>query len=151
VFLRLPHVLLLVAVATIAGCGSVPESEETIAPPPPVGRQGSPKMEFETRTDTVALEKAKLDSAARRSLEMGIRYMVQVGAFKDPHYASLVQTAARDRYHMPALNDYNSGLALYQIRIGFFETREDANAFKARMQKEYPHDYKDAWVVQLKR
>lgn len=148
----LPHTLLLVLLFIIAGCGSVPETEENNAPQAPAVKPAPPKLEFETRTDTVALEKARLDSAAaRRSEELRVRYMVQIGAFKDPHYASMVQVTARERYQMPALNDYNSALALYQIRIGFFETREDANAFRARMQKEYPQDYKDAWVVQLKR
>lgn len=109
-------------------------------------------MEFETKTDTVAMEKSQLDSAgAHQSQVLQVRYMVQIGAFKDPHYASNVQSIARERYHMPALNDYNTALALYQIRIGFFESREDAYAFRKRMQQEHPIDYKDAWVVQLKR
>ena len=109
-------------------------------------------MEFETRTDTVALEKAQLDSAARhQTRELQVRYMVQIGAFKDPQYASTVQTTARARYHIPALNDYNTALGLYQIRIGFFETKAHAYAFRQQMLREYPNEYKDAWVVQLRR
>jgi cell division protein FtsN len=109
-------------------------------------------MEFETKTDTVAMEKSQLDSArSHQSLDLQVRFMVQIGAFKDPQYASTVQTTARARYHIPALNDYNTALALYQIRIGFFETKADAYAFRQRMLREYPNDYKDAWVVQLKR
>jgi hypothetical protein len=77
--------------------------------------------------------------------------MVQIGAFKDPQLATGVQTRARERYHLPVLNDYNILVGLYQIRIGFFETRDAANDFKARMMKAFPEDYKDAWVVQLKR
>ncbi len=109
-------------------------------------------MQFETKTDTVAMEKALRKSGSPRgSREPQIRYMVQIGAFKDPQYASFVQTTARSRYHLPVLNDYNTAHALYQIRIGFFEKRDDAYKFRQRMQHEHPSDYKDAWVVQLKR
>jgi cell division septation protein DedD len=138
----------------LGGCGSSTESRETqtSSDPRAVNKQVPSKMVFETRTDTVALQKTQLDSiGAHRTRELQVRYMVQIGAFKDPQYASAVQTTARERYHKPALNDYNTTLALYQIRIGFFETKTDAYAFRQRMRREYPNDYKDAWVVQLKR
>jgi cell division septation protein DedD len=77
--------------------------------------------------------------------------MVQIGAFKVARNASRVQTTARSRYHLPVLNDYNTAHALYQIRIGFFETKDDAYKFRQQMQLEHPADYKDAWVVQLRR
>lgn len=98
------------------------------------------------------MERALFDSdASHEARDIQIRYMVQIGAFKDPQYAAAVQTAARDRYHLPVLNDFNTSHALYQIRIGFFETREDAYNFRQKMRKDFPGDYKDAWVVQLKR
>jgi hypothetical protein len=77
--------------------------------------------------------------------------MVQIGAFKDPHLATAVQSSARQRFHMPVLNDYNIQVGLYQIRLGFFETRSSAHAFRRKMAAEYPADYKDSWVVQLTR
>lgn len=139
---------------SLIGCGGSTETQETETPASrvPPTRQAAPGMEFETRTDTVAMEKSQLDSMhTPRLRELEVRYMVQIGAFKDPHYASIVQSAARERYHMPTVNDYNTALALYQIRLGFFETREAATVFKQRLQKDYPRDYKGAWVVQLKR
>jgi cell division septation protein DedD len=109
-------------------------------------------MEFESKTDTVAMEKALLDSvAAHETRNIQIKYMVQIGAFKDPQLATAVQSAARERYHLPVLNDFNTSHTLYQIRIGFFETREDAYDFRQKMRGDFPQDYKDAWVVQLKR
>jgi len=80
-----------------------------------------------------------------------IRYMVQIGAFKDPHRASEVQAEARKRYKMPVLNDYHAALGLYQIRLGFFVSRVSAHEFRQRMIKDYPAEYRDSWVVQLKR
>lgn len=140
----------------VTGCGRIPEAEEAGAPtppaPPPVTAQPSPHMQFETRTDTVSTEKTRHKPGAQSTnREPQIRYMVQVGAFKVPNNASRVQTIARARYHLPVLNDYNTAYSLYQIRIGFFESREDAYKFRQRMQQEHPADYKDAWVVQLKR
>ena len=149
-----PYAIVILLGALFAGCGSSTETQETqtLPPPPTVMKQVPPKMEFETKTDTVAMEKSQLDSArSHQSLDLQVRYMVQIGAFKDPRYASTVQTTARARYRIPALNDYNTALGLYQIRIGFFETKADAYVFRRRMLQEYPNDYKDAWVVQLKR
>jgi cell division septation protein DedD len=136
------------------GCGTTEETEE--APPAPqaepVQQQAPPRVEFETKTDTVATEKGhervQQDGSAP---EPQIRYMVQIGAFKNPQFASRTQTMARQRYHMPVLNDYNTKHTLYQIRIGFFESRDAAQAFRVQMLQEHPQDYKDSWVVQLKR
>ena len=137
----------------LPGCGSMPETQETQtpSPPPPAMNQSPAKMRFETKTDTVAMEKASLDSSAREPREIQIKYMVQIGAFKDPQLASIIQTTARARYHLPVLNDFNTSQTLYQIRIGFFETKEDAYKFRQKMQQDHPSDYRDAWVVQLKR
>jgi len=141
--------LLLVA---LMGCGSSTDTQETQATPPPRLVIKQPGMEFETKTDTVAMEKTHLDSVAtHEGRDIQIKYMVQIGAFRDPNLATAVQTAAREGYHLPVLNDFNPAYGLYQIRIGFFETREDAHEFRQRMQRDYPSDYKDAWVVQLKR
>jgi cell division septation protein DedD len=145
---------LLLAFATLFfwACGSLTETEDTQETSSETARHTSPRVEFETRTDTVAMQRRSQDAVAgRRKKEQQIRYMVQIGAFKDPKYASAVQIKARERYHLPVLNDYNTTYALYQIRIGFFETRQDAYKFRERMRREYPNDYTDSWVVQLKR
>ena len=144
----------LLLLVVLMGCGSSIDTQETQSTPPPPSppAKQTQGMEFETNTDTVAMEKAHLDSiASHGGRDVEIKYMVQIGAFKDPQLAAAVQTAARERYHLPVLNDFNTALGLYQIRIGFFETRENAYEFRQRMQREYPGNYKDAWVVHLKR
>jgi len=147
-----PAILLVAAI--LWGCGESEEITQEVPsqPPAPVTVQVEKKPEFETRTDTVAtvhMKEQQQRSGAHR--EPQIRFMVQIGAFKDPKNASEIQTSARQRYHLPVLNDYHTKLGLYQIRIGFFETREAAQAFRLRMQQEFSNDYKDCWVVQLKR
>ncbi len=146
-------VLTLLAASPLLGCGAAEETQEPVTPPPrPAAKEETTRMEFESTTDTVDVTQAgRTDSANAPGGEQRIRFMVQIGAFKNPPLAAAVQTLARTRYHMPVLNDFVLKVGLYQIRIGFFETREAAMAFRARMQKDYPEDYRDAWVVQLRR
>ncbi len=147
--------MLLAPVLVLVGCGSTEEAAQTPAPPPPpvpAAQEVRPKPDFETRTDTVAAVRRTSGARANPSHHTPqIRFMVQIGAFKDPENASRVQTLARERYHLPVVNDYHTKLALYQIRIGFFETRSEADVFRARMKQEHPTEYSDSWVVQLKR
>jgi cell division septation protein DedD len=136
-----------------SGCGT---TEETAQPSPPepkpvVKEEPPPRVQFESRTDTVAVVHATApDSSAPTGKQPEIRYLVQIGAFRDPQLATAAQAAARSRYQLPVLNDYNPLVGLYQIRIGSFLTREAANEFKSRMQKEFPADYRDSWIVQLR-
>jgi len=153
----LPSLLIALALA-LTGCGSGPETSEESAgsrprqteAPPAVKAPG--KLEFETRTDTItAVHGGEHRNAGAEERDVRVRFMVQIGAFKDPHNASEVQAQARKRYQMPVLNDYYAGLGLYQIRIGFFESRDRAHAFRQRMLREYPAEYGDSWIVQLRR
>lgn len=148
----LPATLLTAAV--LWGCGSSEETAEQVPPQPPapVVQETQKKPAFETRTDTVAtVREAERQQSGHVRRDPQIRFMVQIGAFRDPKNASVVQTDARQRYRLPVLNDYHTKLGLYQIRIGFFETRDAAQAFTLQMKREYPNDYQDCWVVQLKR
>jgi cell division septation protein DedD len=141
---------LLWAASLIAGCGTT----EELPPAAPSTQQQAepPKMRFETETDTVDTFRAvESPTPVHTEREDLIRFMVQIGAFKDPEHASIVQVRARERYRMPVLNDYHTKLGLYQIRIGFFESRDTAIAFLKKMQIDYFEDYKDSWIVQLKR
>jgi len=145
---------------SLLGCGSTEETSQAQPPPPQAEEHPSPpagaeaqqkKMGFETQTDTVtAVHPAERRNVGGRDRQAHIRFMVQIGAFKDPHMASACQAEARKRYHMPVLNDFHAGTGLYQIRIGFFETREGARGFLHQIQGEHPKDYKDSWIVQLK-
>jgi cell division septation protein DedD len=140
--------------AALSGCGTAEETAEEKPPAPQQRPAQVPvrRLEFETRTDTVtALHGTERKPEGVPGRAMQVRYMVQIGAFKDPHRASDVQSSARKRYKMPVLNDYHAARGLYQIRLGFFVSRESAHEFRQRMIKEFPSEYGDSWVVQLKR
>lgn len=146
-------ILTFLAASPLLGCGATEEVQEPTTPPPrPATKEETTRMEFESKTDTVSVtQTGRADSTNVPGREPEIRFMVQIGAFKNPPLAAAVQTLARTRYRMPVLNDYALKAGLYQIRIGFFETREAAKTFRAKMQSDYPEEYKDAWVVQLRR
>ncbi len=149
-----PLVMMASALAVfLPGCGSTEEPAAAAPPSLPRPGSGSPeRVQFNTRADTVtALHAAENGTVGGTEKAAQIRFMVQIGAFKDPHHASAVQAEARRRYRMPVLNDYFAGSGLYQIRIGFFESRDAARAFQLEMRRDYPADYNDSWIVQLKR
>ena len=145
---------LMLLLGFIGGCASLEETREETPPPPPppAVKPADPPMTFHTRTDTVlsATPSGRTEPMVEHR-DPEIRYMVQVGSFKDASNASRVQSATRDRLKMPVLNDFNTVTDLYQIRIGFFETREAASAFRDKLIRDYPQDYRDSWVVQLMR
>lgn len=148
-------VLLLLALALLAaGCGTTEQTQESPpeAPAPPAALPAEPPpQELRSRVDTVSVQQTTLpplDSAGVSDLPA--RYVVQIGAFKDPALADAAQALARQRYAMTVLNDYNPLVGLYQIRVGFFDTKEEAYVFRTRIQNEFPEEYKDAWVVQFK-
>ena len=127
------------------GCAAQEETQQ-VSPP------SSGRVEFETTTDTVYTKIAESrHEADAESRGLETRYSVQIGAFIDPWNASRLQTATRERYQLPVVNSYHTTYALYQIRIGVFESKEEASAFRDRIQKEYPSDYADSWVVQIER
>ncbi|HEX9655663.1 MAG TPA: SPOR domain-containing protein [Bacteroidota bacterium] len=149
-------IVLVFAAATIGliACSSEPATDytqsaiprDTVAPP------SKNALKFETSVDTVRSMSAKSKNTVdARSPSATIRFMVQIGAFKDPKNATAIQLTTRDRYHLPVFNDFHPVYSLYQVRIGFFETYEQAEQFKQKMYREFPIDYKDSWVVQLKR
>lgn len=143
---------MLALLLAAGGCGSSHETETELYAVPPDTAAAEPPAQFVTKTDTVTAQGSRQqpEHAAATSLAR-VRYMVQIGSFREPLYASTVQSIARSRYTVPVVNDYNAGRRLFQVRIGFFETVEAAVAFRAKLQAEYPNDYRDAWIVQIGR
>lgn len=133
------------------GCGSSEESRQDMVDTTGVGIWRAPGVKFETKTDTVnSVHRSGWSEAGTGEHEGQVRFMVQVGAFKDPQNASRLQELTRARYGVPVVNDFNIQYGLYQIRIGFFETWDEADAFRRRLRSEHKNDYSDCWIVQLK-
>jgi len=146
---RLASILIILVPFILEACGT---SKEQTQPPVPPPQQPETPISFKTSTDTIATShRGEGRTGESAEADSGIRFMVQIGAFQDPVNASAVQGLARDRYHIPVLNDYHPVLKLYQVRIGFFEDYESARTFRSKLIQKHPKDYKDAWIVQLTR
>ncbi|MGA9117280.1 MAG: SPOR domain-containing protein [Bacteroidota bacterium] len=143
----------LAGILLLAGCGSGEEARRE-APPPEVAPAPPPDtlLHFETRTDTLSAALPRV--AAETPPDTGspaLRFMVQVGAFRNPANADRLRHLTRSRCDMTVMNNYDAGLGLYQIRIGFFETYEAAAVFRTRLRADHPGEYRDAWIVGLPR
>ncbi|HEX9005987.1 MAG TPA: SPOR domain-containing protein [Bacteroidota bacterium] len=138
----------LAALLIAAGCGSHEQTTEDRSIIPPQPEQQSP-VSIETRTDTVAtIHPPAQEPPGRPAATAGLqRFKVQIGAFRDPQHASLVQNLARERFALPASNEYDTGTGTYRIRIGSFETRKEAEDFRKKMQQDFPGEYGDAWII----
>ncbi|MBI5471180.1 MAG: SPOR domain-containing protein [Ignavibacteriae bacterium] len=131
----------------VIGCGP---SDETSRESPPDTTSQTRRTTFETSTDTVTAQGASAGSETTHAQDDGVvRFTVQIGSFRDAKNASLLQTSARQRLQLPVVNVYNAAGRLYQVRVGFFETEEQAIAFRGTLLQEYSHEYKDAWVVEI--
>jgi cell division septation protein DedD len=148
-----PVSITALALVLLSGCGTTEHVENQPQQQPATSESNPPRaMQLESKTDTVNAVHGMSQPAENSALrEPQIKFMVQIGAFKNPVNASAVQILARERYHLPVLNDYNIKSGLYQIRIGFFESKDSAYAFRRQMQGDHPEAYLDSWVVQLKR
>lgn len=143
----------------LAGCGSVEETTEEQVPPPAIpppyivrdSIRSEPPLSFRIQSDTVAAAGVPGTEAAPRSTDApDIRFMVQIGSYRNAANAAAIQSRARERYGIPVMNEFDPARGLYQIRMGFFETREAAQLMRDRLVREHPSEYGDAWIVRLR-
>lgn len=153
--MKVPPALMVASALAVLlqGCSTTEEPAAKPAAPVPAPRTEPPAgVQVRTSADTVnALHAAEHGTVGQEARAAGVRFTVQIGAFRDAPHASAVQAEARRRFHQAVLNDYHAGTGYYQIRIGFFATRVEARAFLERMRHDYPADYRDSWIVHLRR
>ncbi len=137
----------LAAALIASGCGSQEQATQERMDNPPQA-EPQPAMSIETRTDTVATIHPPAQEPPPGAAAAAVqRFKVQIGAFRDPQHASLVQNQARERFATAASNEYDTGSGTYRIRIGSFETRKEAEDFRKKMQQDFPGEYGDAWII----
>ena len=74
-------------------------------------------------------------------------YTVQVGAFARTDHALRVQKLARERFaDLPVFNNFESFDKLYRVRVGKFDTRQQADSLRKAMVKQFPSEYTDSWI-----
>ncbi len=79
-------------------------------------------------------------------------YTVQVGAFARTDHALRAQKTARERFaDLPIFNYFEPYDKLYRVRVGKFDTRQQADSLRKWMLKEFPADYSDSWINYISR
>jgi cell division septation protein DedD len=144
---RLIVILLGAGIIAGNGCSSSPTTDDRWAPSDTIS--STKTTTFETRTDTVAPVHAQPTPDLSPYSTAPVQYTVQIGAFREARNANATQTLARERFQVPVVNEYSAVRRLYQIRVGFFPTKDLALDFVKKLRATYPHEYKDAWIVRL--
>jgi cell division septation protein DedD len=107
---------------------------------------------FTSQHDTLFASVVKTSKSSSRAIKPVERpanpaYTVQVGAFARTDHALQAQKLARDRFgDLPIINYFEPYDKLYRVRVGKFDTRQQADSLRKWMSREYPDDYSGSWI-----
>jgi hypothetical protein len=107
---------------------------------------------FTSQHDTLMASVVKTSKPGVRSVKPIERpentaYTVQVGAFARTDHALRAQKIARERFaDLPIFNYFEPYDKLYRVRVGKFDTRQQADSLRKSMVKQFPTDYTDSWI-----
>ncbi len=107
---------------------------------------------FTSQHDTLVASVVKTSKSSSRSIKPIERpanpaYTVQVGAFARTHHALQAQKLARERCgDIPIFNYFEPYDKLYRVRVGKFDTHQQADSLKKWMTKQFPNEYTDSWI-----
>ncbi len=160
----------------LAGCSSseppqksAPEQQPAADAPPapkPLPREqtaaAKPKSSkspqgFIAREDTIEaqlVKKSKQQGQLHNQfklIEKKKYYSVQVGAFRIMTNAERCQRLVKKRFHKPVYQFYDRPIKMYRVAVGNFSTKRTAFTFLHQVKKDFPRDYSDAWVAELRR
>ncbi|MBI5216227.1 MAG: SPOR domain-containing protein [Ignavibacteriae bacterium] len=114
-------------------------------PPPP------PSDTIEAVANEVQQETQQLNQTQTTTQEVTGTYAVQVGAFKVTETADQIASLARSRFSMQVKSIFDKETGLTKVLVGGFATKDEARAFRDQLARQFPEDYKDAWVTELPR
>jgi cell division septation protein DedD len=112
----------------------------------------SKRAGFSSQHDTLVASVVKTSKSSSRSIKPIERpanpaFTVQVGAFARTDHALQAQKLARERCgDIPIFNYFEPYDKLYRVRVGKFDTRQQADSLKKWMKKEFPNEYTDSWI-----
>jgi cell division septation protein DedD len=107
---------------------------------------------FTSQHDTLVASVVKTSKSSSRSIKPIERpanpaYTVQVGAFARTNHALQAQKLARERCgDLPIFNYFEPYDKLYRVRVGKFDTRQQADSLRKWMTKQFPNEYTDSWI-----
>jgi cell division septation protein DedD len=143
-------VLSLIAAASLLwqACTSTEESTSQTS--------GEPSREIQKTTSRVDTVQTAVESSQKPSYEAKSpvggspagKFSVQVGAYKMPDNAERIGSLAKERFGKNVYTVHDAGTDLYKVLVGDFFSKDDARNFRDEMVRQYPADYKDAWVFE---
>lgn len=107
---------------------------------------------FTSQHDTLMASVVKTSKPGVRAVKpierpANTAYTVQVGAFARTDHALRAQKIARERFaDLPIFNTFEPYDKLYRVRVGKFDTRQQADSLRKWMLKQFPADYSDTWI-----
>ncbi|HTR80840.1 MAG TPA: SPOR domain-containing protein [Bacteroidota bacterium] len=135
-----------------AGQSSSPQQSRNFG-----SRRSGDQEGFVTQEDTIEAEVVTRNHDTHRAKPLSKStskkkfYSVQIGAFRQLSNADRAQKVAKERYKKTIYQFYDKPIKMYRVTIGHFSKLKDGLAFRKKIQKERPKEYKDAWVAEMRR
>jgi cell division protein FtsN len=77
-------------------------------------------------------------------------FALQIGAFQQEVNANRIADIFKKHSDKPIDQFYDASVKLYRVLVGSFSTKEEANAFQAQLKKDFPKEYSESWVTEVK-
>lgn len=139
---------------------SLPEKNRKSAVPPSVRKNEtavpSSQQRFNVQADTLTVHTRKKERSTSPPVTVKSTlprhyYSIQIGAFRLKSNADRNVEIINKRFSYPVIRFYEPGIKMERICMGHFTSYKAAVALLKSIQQQYPNDYKDAWIAELKK
>lgn len=126
---------------------SAPEKKQQVSVPP--------NRRFNVQADTLTVQSKKKETLKTPPLTVKSSapqkyYSVQIGAYRLKSNTDRNYALSLKRFQQPVIRFYEKGIKMERVCVGHFSSLKMAQAFLNKIQKQYPADYAEAWVAELK-
>lgn len=120
--------------------------------PPSAGRS---QRRFTVQADTLTVQSKKKEKPKTPPVTVNKSasqkyYSIQIGAYRLKSNADRNYARSLKRFRQPVIRFYEKGIKMERVCVGHFSSFTMARAFLKKIQQQYPADYPDAWVAELK-
>jgi cell division protein FtsN len=130
------------------------------APVPPERKEQG----FVTHSDTIEVQvvsqkrdtirqQAPVPAPAETKMPPVVRknhFALQIGAFQQEANAARTAEIFKKRFDKSINQFFDPSVKMYRILVGSFATKEEAAVFQAQLKKEFPKEYSESWVLEVK-
>jgi cell division protein FtsN len=115
----------------------------------------SSNRRFNVQADTLTVQSKKKEKLNTPPLTVKnsapqTYYSVQIGAYRLKSNTDRNYMLSLKRFQLPVIRFYEKGIKMERVCVGHFSSLKMAQAFLKKIQKQYPADYAEAWVAELK-